>query len=72
MGIWSGKGRIFSGRFQQIKSRNRLLGLDSQVTRAYKPHPLPQSMEQNQGLGFTPNLWALFEKVGSILEEVRG
>ena len=61
------------GWAKEIKLRKRLFGLDSLLTGAYNPHPLSDIKGlYTKVVGRVLKLWALFEKVGSILEEVRG
>jgi hypothetical protein len=58
--------------FSEKRSQIRILGLDSLLLQAYNPPPLPQLRNNHWTSGNSPTVQALFEKVGSILEEIRG
>ena len=58
--------------FSEKRSQIPILGLDSLLLQAYNPPPLSQCEAREPNRGLASNVRALFEKVGSILEEVRG
>ena len=58
--------------FFEKRYKSRILGVDSLSTQAYKPPPLPEWGRWWWTSGIDQVVQALFEKVGSILEEIRG
>ena len=58
--------------FLKKRLKSSILGVDSLSTRAYKPPPLSERGQLGWTICFSLLVQALFEKVGSILEEIRG
>ena len=58
--------------FLKKRSQIQILGLDSLLRQAYNPPPLSHVEERSLNRGRSIKVQALFEKVGSILEEIRG